>query len=157
MRLIFWQAAIGNAGASRWAFVVSDYLPCPGQSPDVFRFSPAEQQPILMTNLRSGCDYCVPAHTSCARMAELDKQVIAAICDEQPVSDARREVLRRFTEETPQTRCKVSVKSKREFLDMRSALQPMYLVPPEPSLRANRKERDRRVYPQRSALCRPVS
>lgn len=81
-------------------------------------FSPAEQQLILLTaSVRNGCAYCVPAHTSGARMAKLDKEAITAIRDEQPVPDGRLEVLRRFTEETLETRGKVSTASKQEFFD----------------------------------------
>ena len=81
-------------------------------------FSPAEQQLILLTaSVRNGCAYCVPAHTSGARMAKLDKDAITAIRDEQPIADARLEALRKFTEEMLETRGKVSAASKKAFLD----------------------------------------
>ncbi|MCX7561447.1 carboxymuconolactone decarboxylase family protein [Sulfitobacter sp. F26204] len=81
-------------------------------------FSPAEQQLILLTaSVRNGCAYCVPAHTSAARMAKLDKDTITAIRDGKPIEDARLETLRSFTEELLETRGKLSDDSKQRFLD----------------------------------------
>lgn len=80
-------------------------------------FTPAEQQLVLLTaSVRNGCAYCVPAHSSAARMAKLDRDAITAIRDETPIEDARLETLRKFTEEVLETRGKVSDASKQEFL-----------------------------------------
>lgn len=80
-------------------------------------FTPAEQQLILLTaSVRNGCTYCVPAHSSGARMAKLDKDAITAIRDETPIADERLETLRCFTEEVLETRGKVSAATKERFL-----------------------------------------
>ena len=71
-------------------------------------FTPAEQQLVLLTaSVRNGCVYCVAAHSSGARMAKLDKAVIAAIRDSVPIEDARLQALRSFTEAALETRGKV--------------------------------------------------
>lgn len=80
-------------------------------------FTPAEQQLILLTaSVRNGCAYCVPAHSSGARMAKLDKDAITAIRDEIPIADERLEALRRFTEDVLDTRGKVSDAAREAFL-----------------------------------------
>ena len=62
-------------------------------------FSPAEQQLILLAaSVENECTYCVAAHSSGARMAKLDKDVIEAVRSGSPIADARLEALRRFTE-----------------------------------------------------------
>jgi len=71
-------------------------------------FTPAEQQLILMTaSARNGCVYCVAAHSSGARMAKLDQDAIAAIRDGTPITDAKLQALRVFTETVLDTRGKV--------------------------------------------------
>ena len=62
-------------------------------------FSPAEQQLILLVaSVENGCNYCVAAHSSGARMAKLDKEMIEAVRTGKPIADERLEALRRFTE-----------------------------------------------------------
>ncbi len=61
-------------------------------------FSPAQQQLILLVaSVENGCKYCVAAHSSGARLAKLDKQVIEAVRTGNPIADERLEALRRFT------------------------------------------------------------
>lgn len=62
-------------------------------------YSPAEQQLILLVaSVENECKYCVAAHSSGARMAKLDKEIIEAVRTGQPITDPRLEALRRFTE-----------------------------------------------------------
>ncbi|MEX3007819.1 carboxymuconolactone decarboxylase family protein [Hoeflea sp. TYP-13] len=62
-------------------------------------FSPAEQQLILLAaSVENECNYCVAAHSSGARMAKLDKDVIEAVRTGNPIADERLEALRKFTE-----------------------------------------------------------
>jgi uncharacterized peroxidase-related enzyme len=80
-------------------------------------FSPAEQQMILLTvSVRNGCKYCVGAHSSGARIAKLDKEIIGAIRDGQPVSDPRLQSLREFAEIVLETRGKVDEKDMNSFI-----------------------------------------
>jgi AhpD family alkylhydroperoxidase len=62
-------------------------------------FSPAEQQLILLAaSVENECNYCVAAHSSGARMAKLDKEIIEAVRTGNAIDDERLEALRRFTE-----------------------------------------------------------
>ncbi|WP_127115804.1 carboxymuconolactone decarboxylase family protein [Shimia sediminis] len=73
------------------------------------RFTPAEQQLILLTtSVENECRYCVPAHSSGARMAKLDKQAIEAIRTGAEADDSKLQALRAFTEEALKTRGQVS-------------------------------------------------
>ena len=61
--------------------------------------SPAEQQLVYLTvSVMHGCEYCAAGHTYLARMSKLDEDVIRAVREEKPVSDARLQTLRTFTE-----------------------------------------------------------
>ncbi|MCP4315564.1 MAG: carboxymuconolactone decarboxylase family protein [Hyphomicrobiales bacterium] len=61
-------------------------------------FSQAEQQLILLTaSVENECNYCVAAHSSGARMAKLDKEIIEAVRTGNPIADERLEALRQFT------------------------------------------------------------
>jgi uncharacterized peroxidase-related enzyme len=61
--------------------------------------SPAEQQLVYLTvSVMHGCEYCAAGHTYLARMSKLDEDVIKAVREEKPVSDARLQTLRTFTE-----------------------------------------------------------
>ena len=61
-------------------------------------FSPDQQQLILLVaSVENGCRYCVAAHSSGARLAKLDKQIIEAVRTGNPIADERLEALRRFT------------------------------------------------------------
>ena len=82
-------------------------------------FSPAEQQLIMLTiSVRNGCMYCVPAHSSGARMAKLDRDAITAIRDETPIEDGKLQALRVFTEEVLETHGKVGEAIQRNFFDL---------------------------------------
>ena len=62
-------------------------------------FTPAEQQLILLVaSVENGCNYCVAAHSSGARLARLDRDIIEAVRTGDPIADGRLEALRRFTE-----------------------------------------------------------
>lgn len=61
--------------------------------------SPAEQQLVYLTvSVFHGCEYCAAGHTYLARMSKLDEDVIKAVREEKPVSNARLQTLRSFTE-----------------------------------------------------------
>ena len=79
-------------------------------------YSPAEQQLILLTaSAWNGCKYCVAAHSSGARMAKLDKDVIEAIRNGDTVENPKLQVLRAFTEDVLETRGKIGEDSKNDF------------------------------------------
>lgn len=48
-------------------------------------------------NVEHDCHYCVPAHTAIAHSMNVDADVIEALRNETPLSDARLEALRTFT------------------------------------------------------------
>ena len=81
-------------------------------------FSPAEQQLIMLTaSAHNGCTYCVPAHSSGARMAGLDKAAITAIRDGTPIEDARLQALRAFVEAVIDSCGRVGPEVEAAFLD----------------------------------------
>lgn len=60
--------------------------------------SETERQIILMTNNRlNGCLYCMAAHTSISQMAGVKADVIEALRNNTPITDAKLEALRRFS------------------------------------------------------------
>ncbi|MEM6463120.1 MAG: carboxymuconolactone decarboxylase family protein [Pseudomonadota bacterium] len=62
-------------------------------------FSEAEQQLILLVaSVENECGYCVAAHSSGARLAKLDKEIIESVRNGRPIGDPRLEALRTFTE-----------------------------------------------------------
>ena len=81
-------------------------------------FSPAEQQLIVLTtSVRNGCTYCVAAHSSGARIAGLDKDIIGAIRDGSAITDPRLQALRAFVEEMLETRGKVNPDKLSAFME----------------------------------------
>ena len=42
------------------------------------------------------CTYCMAGHTNLSRIAKVDPEVIAAICENRPIADAKLEALPRF-------------------------------------------------------------
>lgn len=64
-----------------------------------------EQQIVLLSAaVENGCTYCVAAHSTVAAIKKLDDASIAAIRQNRPLADAKRESLRRLTQEIVKTR-----------------------------------------------------
>lgn len=62
-------------------------------------FSTAEQQAVYLSAIYiNECEYCMAGHTVLAKMAQLPDAAVRAIRDNQPMTDARLEALRRFTQ-----------------------------------------------------------
>jgi uncharacterized peroxidase-related enzyme len=60
-------------------------------------FTPAEQQLLFVAiSVANECEYCVSGHSVLAKMAGLPADVIAALRDQTPITDARLDALRRF-------------------------------------------------------------
>ncbi len=60
--------------------------------------SPLEQQLVAITvSHRQDCSYCIAAHTTVARMQNLDAAVVGALHQGLPLADAKLEALRQFT------------------------------------------------------------
>lgn len=61
--------------------------------------SPTERQTVLLTvSAVNQCSYCVAAHTALAQMQHVEQDVLDALREGRPLSDAKLEALRRFTE-----------------------------------------------------------
>ncbi len=61
-------------------------------------FSPLEQQVVLITvSVENECHFCVAAHSYSSDKSKLDMNVINALRNNTPISDARLEALRQFT------------------------------------------------------------
>lgn len=62
------------------------------------RLSETERQIILMTSNRlNGCTYCMAAHTTISRGANVPEDVIAALRTGTPIADNKLEALRQFS------------------------------------------------------------
>ena len=68
-------------------------------------FSETERQIITMTNNRlNGCTYCMAAHSTVAKMKEVDEGVIEALRNGTEITDPKLEALRAFTVVINETR-----------------------------------------------------
>ena len=63
-------------------------------------FSSAEQELIFLTiSLENGCEYCLAAHSMIAdKMSGLDRHIVEALLNAEPLPDARLEALKIFTQ-----------------------------------------------------------
>lgn len=69
-----------------------------GQIFDESSFSQTERQLVILTASRlNECHYCVAAHSTVAGMQKVPADVVEAIRNDLPISDARLEALRVFT------------------------------------------------------------
>lgn len=67
--------------------------------------SETERQIILMTNNRlNGCDYCMAAHTTISKMANVPADVIDALRNDTPIANEKLEALRTFAAVIHETR-----------------------------------------------------
>jgi AhpD family alkylhydroperoxidase len=59
---------------------------------------PAAREVVIMTMAtRNGCHVCVAIHTGRLHALAADPELIAALCEEKPLTDERLEAIRRFT------------------------------------------------------------
>lgn len=80
-------------------------------------FTASEQQIILLTaSAENGCSYCVAAHTTIGKMQKIDKDILGALRDSQPLTDKRLETLRVFTSEVVKNRGMVSESTQTSFI-----------------------------------------
>ena len=80
-------------------------------------FTPTEQQVVLLTISRlNGCEYCVAAHSTVAGLQKVPAEIVAALRNDQPLSDPRLDALRRFTAAVVEQRGWVSETEIQEFL-----------------------------------------
>lgn len=83
---------------------------------DETSLTPTERQVVLLAaSARNNCAYCVGAHTVIASMQKVPTDVVEAIRTRQPIANAKLEALRRFVEETVETRGWPSEETKRMF------------------------------------------
>ncbi len=81
-------------------------------------FSPLEQQIVLLSvSAENECHYCVAAHTTISQMQKLDSDVVAAVRNGGPISDAKLEALRVFTTKVVRERGWVKREDVQVFLD----------------------------------------
>lgn len=81
-------------------------------------FTPTEQNVVWLTiNVEHACHYCVPAHTAIAHSMQVDPEVIEALRQARPLSDAKLDALRVFTLELLRQRGDVSSEQLATFLD----------------------------------------
>ncbi|MEL6956819.1 MAG: carboxymuconolactone decarboxylase family protein [Pseudomonadota bacterium] len=79
--------------------------------------SPLEQQVVTITaSVENECHFCVAAHSTISEGQGLDMDVIAAVRDDRPISDARLEALRRFTKQMVDQRGFVSDAELESFI-----------------------------------------
>jgi len=79
--------------------------------------SPTEREIILMTNNRlNGCTYCMAAHSTVAKMAGVDEDVIKALRAGTPIADPTLEALRKFAAIMNESRGWATEEQIEEFL-----------------------------------------
>ena len=83
--------------------MVESYLTMMGLF-DKTNLSPTEREIILMTNNRlNNCSYCMAAHSTVAKIAQVDDSVIEALRSGSQINDPKLEALRTFAEIIHQT------------------------------------------------------
>lgn len=83
---------------------------------DETSLTPAERQVVLLAaSAVNGCGYCMAAHSTIAAMQKVPPQVVSALRDREPIPDAKLEALRRFVEETVETRGWPSASARQAF------------------------------------------
>lgn len=77
----------------------------------------AERETVLIAaSIKNGCDYCVAAHSTIARMQKVPEEVIDGVREGTPVPDRRIEALRRFTETLVEKRGWATEQEVQDFL-----------------------------------------
>ncbi len=81
-------------------------------------FSETERQVIALSVSRSnGCEYCVSAHSTIAKMGKVDEAVINAIRDDKTLGDEKLEALRQFATTVVEKRGWLDDRDVEAFLD----------------------------------------
>lgn len=76
-----------------------------------------ERQVVLLAaSAENKCGYCVAAHTAIAAMQKVPAGVVTAIRNREPIADSKLQALRRFVEETVETRGWPSASARQGFL-----------------------------------------
>ena len=77
-----------------------------------------EQQVVLLTvSALNGCDYCITVHTALGKMANIDEATLRAIIAFQPLSNARLNALRKFTQQLVEEKGWLNQGSVKAFID----------------------------------------
>ena len=85
---------------------------------DETSLTPTERQVVLLAaSAKNNCAYCVAAHTAIAGMQKVPQDVVSSLRNRQPIADAKLEALRRFVEETVETRGWPSEGTRKRFLE----------------------------------------
>lgn len=85
---------------------------------DQTTLTPLERQIALIgASVTNGCDYCVAAHSTISSMQNLPSDVIQAVRENSPISDAKLETFRKFVQTVTEQRGNVSEEEKAAFLD----------------------------------------
>ncbi len=83
---------------------------------DKASFTETEKQVVLIaTSLENGCDYCVAAHATAARLKRVPDDVVAVVAG-RPIADPRLEALRQFTLALVRERGRVADEAVQVFL-----------------------------------------
>ena len=81
-------------------------------------FSPLEAHIVLQTiNVLNECHYCVPAHSTTARMSGVDASIDDALRNNTPLEDPGHEALRTFTRQLVEQRGHLSDEQVQTLLD----------------------------------------
>ena len=79
--------------------------------------TPTEQEVVtIAASVENGCDYCVAAHTTIGESRRVERPVLDALRDGEPLGDPKLEALRRFTLEVIRRRGWVAEDEQRAFL-----------------------------------------
>lgn len=85
---------------------------------DESSLTPTERQVVLLAaSAKNNCGYCVAAHTAIAAMQKVSQDAVDAARNRRPIADAKLEALRRFAEETVETRGWPSEATRKRFSD----------------------------------------
>ena len=85
---------------------------------DESSLTPTERQVVLLAaSAENNCGYCVAAHTAIAAMQKVPQDAVDAIRNRRPIADAKLEALRRYAEETVETRGWPSEATRKRFFD----------------------------------------
>jgi len=80
--------------------------------------SNAERQIVLLTaSYENECRYCMAAHTTIAAGQKVDKSVVDALREGQPIADPKLEALRAFTREMVVNRGRLSSSDVQKVID----------------------------------------
>lgn len=85
---------------------------------DETSLTPTERQVVLLVaSVQNNCVYCVGAHTVIASMQKVPSDVVESVRARRPIADPKLEALRKFVEETVETRGWPAEATQRRFLE----------------------------------------